>query len=259
MKIKKFKHYVTFASIIILLIWAINSVNIDIIDMFKSIPNFFDLLKSAYPPDISVLPKIVKPLLETMYIAFIAIVFASPVGVVFALLASRNIVKNKIITQIMKIMLGTLRGIPPLLYALIFVSVVGLGPLAGIFALVAHVTGALGRFISESIETIDMNIIEAMKLDGASKIQTIIYGVIPSVSPFIAGYILYFMEYCIRTSTVLGLVGAGGVGIVLINAVHLFQFRKASAIFLVILLIIVVTDKLSSMLRAKIIDENRII
>jgi len=256
---KKFKRYITLATIIILLFWAVGNVNIDIIDTFRSIPNMFDLLNSAWPPDISVLPKIVKPLLETLQIAFIAIVLASIAALPCALLASKNIVKRKSITQTMKIILGVLRGVPPLLYALIFISVVGLGPLAGILALVAHVTGALGRFVSESIETLDMNPIEAMKIDGASKIQTIIHGVIPGIAPFLAGYILYYMEYCIRTSTILGLVGAGGIGAMLINAVHLFQFQKAAMILIVVLVIIVVADKLSSILRAKIIDENRMI
>jgi len=256
---KKFKHYITIATIIILLFWAMGNVDIDIIDMFRSIPNLFDLLNSAFPPDISILPKVVKPLLETLQIALIAIVLSSIAAVPCALVASKNIVKRKSITHTMKIILGLLRGVPPLLYALIFISIVGLGPLAGILALTAHVTGALARFISESIETLDMNPIEAMKIDGANKIQTIIYGVIPGVGPFIAGYILYYAEYCIRTSTILGLVGAGGIGFMLINAVHLFQFQKAAMIFIVVLVIIIIADKLSSMLRAKIIDESRMI
>lgn len=256
---EKFKYYIIFAPIIIFLFWTSKNLNIDIIDTIRSIPNFFDLMKSAYPPDISILPKIVKPLFETIQIALVSIILASIISLPCALLASKNIVKNKAITQTMKVMLGVLRGIPPLLYALIFISVVGLGPLAGILALVAHVTGALGRFMSESIETADMNPIEAMKIDGANRLQIIIYGIIPNIAPLMLGYILYYAEYCIRTSTILGLVGAGGIGSMLMNAIHLFQFRKASMIFLVILVIIIVTDKLSSMLRTKIIDESRMI
>ncbi len=143
-----------------------------------------------------------------------------------------------------------------MLYALIFVAITGLGPFAGVLALTCHCVGTLGRFFSESIEAIDMKPIESMKIDGAGKLRELIYGYVPGALEHILGYILYYLEYNVRTGTILGLVGAGGIGHHLMMSIHLFKYQEMATIMIIIVTVIVIMDRVSSYFRAKIIAEK---
>ncbi|GAH22769.1 unnamed protein product, partial [marine sediment metagenome] len=168
-------------------------------------------------------------------------------------MAAKNVMPVGVIYQVMRTVLGILRGIPPLLYAIMFVAMVGLGPFAGVLALVAHSVGAMGRFIAEAIENINPEIPNAAKATGANKLKIIVYAIVPEVRVLMFGYILYYFEYMVRTSTVLGLVGAGGIGFLLMTYLHLFQYDKVATILLVIVIVITVMDKCSAMVRARLV------
>ena len=205
------------------------------------------------PPDSSVLPKLWQPLAETFQIAIIAIIFSTIIGLPFSFFAAKNIMPNVTIYRVARATLGILRGIPPLLYAMLFVSMVGLGPFAGVLALTFHCIGAMGRFFSEAIENINPEIINVGKAAGANKLKIAIHIIIPELGALIIGYILYYFEYNVRTSTILGLVGAGGIGLHLMTGIHLFRYGEVATIMLVIVSVITTMDWLSTMVRTRII------
>jgi phosphonate transport system permease protein len=146
------------------------------------------------------------------------------------------------------------RAINELIFALVFVSAVGLGPLAGVLALTIHTTGTLAKLFSEAVEAIDNRPVEGIRATGASKLQEIVYGVIPQVLPLWTSYSLYRYEANVRSATVLGIVGAGGIGFYLFDAMRAFKYDVTSAIVLIIIVAVTLTDMLSQLLRNVIID-----
>lgn len=245
--------YTSFIILIAVVVWAVKGAEVSLTNIATGIPNIIDYLKSMIPPDSSILTKLGQPLAETFQIAITAIVFAAIIALPFSFIAARNIMPNGIIYQIARTILNILRGIPPLLYALLFVSMVGLGPFAGVLALTCHCIGTLGRYFSEAIENINPEIINAAKATGSNKIQIIAHAVIPELKALIAGYILYYFEYNVRTGTILGMVGAGGIGLQLMTSIHLFRYGEVATIMLVIIAIITMMDRLSTILRTRII------
>lgn len=246
---KSLRKYFGFVAIIVIVAWAVQGAEVSATNIVTGFPNILNYLGRMIPPSASILTKLGQPIAETFQIAIIAIVLASVIAVPLSFPAARNVTTNEIIYQVVRAILGILRGIPPLLWALLFVAMVGLGPFAGVLALTCHVVGSMGRFMSEAIENINPEVIDAAKATGASKTQIIIHAVIPELAALILGYILYFSEYNVRTSTVLGLVGAGGIGTQIIISVHLFQYGEVATIMLILIAIIVTMDRLSVILR----------
>ncbi len=146
------------------------------------------------------------------------------------------------------------RAINELVFALIFVSAVGLGPLAGVLALVVHTMGTLAKLFSEAVEAIDPRPVEGIRATGAKNLQEIVYGVIPQVLPLWISYSLYRFEANVRSATVLGIVGAGGVGMALSEALRSFEFSQSAAILLIIIVTVSLLDVFSEYLRKVVID-----
>ena len=140
-----------------------------------------------------------------------------------------------------------------MIFALIFVAAVGLGPFPGTLAIGFSSCGMLGKFIAESIENIDGGVLEAMDATGANRVQSFIYGIIPQVMPEFISLALFRWEMNFRASTVLGLVGAGGIGFELQAAMRLFNYRDMTMILVVILVVVSIVDKISSVIRSKIV------
>ena len=245
--------YLIVLALIAIVAWAIKGAEVSIVNIVTGVPNILDYLGRMVPPSGSILTKLGQPLTETFQIAIMAIIFATIVALPLSFLAARNIMPNGVIYQTTRSILGILRGIPPLLYALLFVSMVGLGPFAGVLALTCHVVGGMGRFFSEAVENINPEVIDAAKAAGANKVKTVIHAIIPELGALILGYILYFFEYNVRTGTILGLVGAGGIGLQLMISIHLFKYGEVATIMLVIVAVIVVMDRLSVIARNRLI------
>lgn len=255
--------YLGLVALIAVIVWAARGAEVSVTNIVSGVPNIVDYLAQMIPPSVppsdSILSWLGQPLAETFQISIMAIIFATIIALPFSFLAARNIMPNGVIYQMARGVLGILRGIPPLLYALLFVSMVGLGPFAGVLALTLHCIGALGRYFSEAVENINPEIINAAKATGANKIQAIVHAVIPELAALIVGYILYYFEYCVRTSTVLGLVGAGGIGLQLMISIHLFKYGEVATIMLVIITIIIIMDRLSVMTRTRFIKGEVIV
>lgn len=234
-------------------LWAAWGTHFNLAKLAIGMPAFFELIGRMMPPDLSVLPELVEPMIETLEMALlgttIPIFFALPL----AFLSAVNTTPHPIVSAFTRTLIGALRTIPELIWAMVLVTAVGLGPFPGVIALTLHSIGGLGKFYYEAIEATDPGIIEAMEATGANRVRVILYGIMPNVLPLMMSSTLYYWEYNNRASTVLGLVGAGGIGLTLTHALQDFQYPVVITCLILIVLILVVIDRISAYLRARII------
>lgn len=222
-------------------------------DLITGFPEMGKLVRDMIPPDLSYLPKIIDPMAETIRMAIIGTTFGAILAIPFSLIAAKNIFKIQVLNSIARFFMGLIRTIPDLLFASIFVAIFGLGPLAGTLALTFFSFGLISKLTYECIETIDLGPLEAMTAVGANKLQWIHLGVIAQILPQFIGYLLYTLEINIRAAAVLGLVGAGGIGLYIDRTLGLFKYRQTSTIILVTLVFVVAIDILSSKIRETLI------
>ena len=156
-----------------------------------------------------------QPLLETIQMALIGTTIGTVLAVPFAIIAARNIVKNKVVRSVIRLILNLVRTLPDLLLAALFVAIVGIGPTAGVWTLAVFSFGMVSKLFYEAIETIDEGPLEALRAAGANKMQIIIFAVLPQILNNFVSYFLYTFEINVRASTILGYLGAGGIGVYL--------------------------------------------
>src|ERR671918_492145 len=196
---------------------------------------------------------IVGATLETVQMAlagtFLALAVAFPVG----FLAARNTTPHRWIYYTVRALLNFLRTIPDLALGLLFVAAVGLGAFAGTLALAIHTTTVLGKLLSESVENIDEGVVEAIRATGAGYVQTLSFAVLPQILPDLISFTLYRLETNIRAASVLGLIGAGGIGYLMNTSFRTFQYQEAAAIVLVLIALVMLVDYLSSRLRTLVV------
>lgn len=202
-------------------------------------------------PDFSELSRYLQLMAQTIAIALWGTLIAFVIAFMLAPFAARNMTPSRAIYQIVREILNFLRAMPDLLLALIFVAALGLGPLPGALALGLSTAGFLGKFFAENLERIDKGVIEAVQATGASRSQVVMYAGWPSILREVIGYTLYIMDRNIRMATVLGLVGAGGIGLALHETLRMFRYGESAALILVILSVILVCDYFSTWLRGK--------
>jgi phosphonate transport system permease protein len=218
-------------------------------DLVTGFHGMVDMIRRASPPDFSKFPDEIWPTLETLDIA----IFGTIGGVVLALplsvLAAANVSPARWLYYSARGLIGFARAVPDLVWALLFVTAVGLGPFPGGLALAVHSVGMLGRLFAETIENMDMAPIDALALTGASRTQVFTHGVLPTVLPALAGIGLYRLDENIRSSLVLGFVGAGGIGFQLLTAMNLFQYQEVSLLLIIIFTIVFLAERLSAVCR----------
>ena len=187
-------------------------------------------------------------MVETVQIALwattLAVVFAIP----FAILGSSNVAPQWIVQPVRRLM-DAFRAIHEMVWALLFVVAVGLGPVAGVLALTIHNIGIVAKLFSEAVEAIDPRPVEGIRATGASRLQEVVFGIIPQVMPLWSSYSLYRFDTNVRSATVLGIVGAGGIGQSLYENIRSFQYSDTSAIILIVIVTIVLVDILSAFIR----------
>ncbi|MGO9134487.1 MAG: phosphonate ABC transporter, permease protein PhnE [Methylovirgula sp.] len=220
-------------------------------DLVTGIHGMADIIRRATPPDFSKFPSELWPVLETVDIAIFGTVMGVILALPLAVLAAANVTPSRPLYYAARGLIGFARAVPDLVWALFFVTAVGLGPFPGGLALAVHSIGMLGRLFSETIEHMDMAPIDALSLTGARRLQIFTQGVIPSVLPSLAGISLYRLDENIRSSLVLGFVGAGGIGFQLLTAMELFQYREVSLLLIITFVIVLVAERLSAILREK--------
>ena len=242
------------AALFALVLWlAAARIKLNAGSLISGLPNMLDFFSRMVPPELSYLGFLLAPTVETVQIAVWGTVIAAVVSAPLALLAASNTTPHLIVYFVTRVFLNLLRSINELIYALILVSAVGLGPFPGVLAIALHATGMLAKFVAEEIEHVNRGPVEALQAAGAGRVQTIMYGILPQVLPAVVGYILYRFDVSIRSATVLGLVGAGGLGFSLITTMKMFKYHQTAACILVIILLISAADWISGRLQKKIL------
>ena len=247
------KTYTFIFSLIAALIFVVVDLEINFIKLFSDSTKYFgDILNRMLPPDFSNFSSLIYAMFETIEIAFlgtfIAIVLSIPVG----LFSARNLAPNYLVFLIARIITIFFRAIPEFIIAMILVIAVGFGAIPGVLALGLHTMGFLAKFYAEDIEHVNKGPIEALKSSGASKRQIIAFAVIPQISPSFVANNLYILDRNIRMATMLGIVGAGGIGYELLSSFRMFEYQRVSAIIIIIFIAIFLIDHLSSFIRSKI-------
>ena len=211
------------------------------------------------PPDPgSSLPAYLVALGETLSIALLGTTIGALVALPVSLLAARNIVPSGIFRFPVRRFLDSIRGVDTLIWALVWINVVGLGPFAGVLAIAVSDFGAFGKLFSEAIEGADQKQVEGIRASGGSPLHEIRFGLLPQVLPVIAGQVLYFIESNTRSATIIGIVGAGGIGLQLAEQIRVLEWQKVSFLILMILLAVAAIDWISNRLRFAIIGRRAI-
>jgi len=237
-------------------VWSIISTDFSIRDLISGYPHLADFIGCMFPPAWDVFIPLLHPALETIQMAFLGTVFAVILSVPVALFAASNISPSKPLKTLARGIIATTRTVPDIVFALIFVSAVGLGPFPGILALSIHSVGMLGKLYAEAVEEIDPGPMEAVEAVGASKLQAVYYAVLPQVTPSFVAATLYRFDINVRSSIVLGLVGAGGIGFELIMAMRLFRYHEMSTILIIIFIVVMFAEWASNSIRTHVIGEE---
>jgi len=209
------------------------------------------------PPDPgSSLPAYLSALGETLSIALLGTTIAAVAALPFSLLAARNIIPSGFLRFPVRRFFDSIRGVDTLIWALVWINVVGLGPFAGVLAIALSDFGAFGKLFSEAIEAADRKQVEGIRASGGNALHEIRFGLMPQVLPVIAGQVLYFIESNTRSATIIGIVGAGGIGLQLAEQIRVLEWQKVSFLILMILVAVAAIDWISGKLRFAIIGQR---
>ena len=212
-------------------------------------PAIKQLSSEMFPPDFRRFPNWLRPLADTLAMSVAGTALAVSISLLLALFAAHNTAPNPIVYRLTRALLNLLRSIPELIMGIIFVAMVGFGALPGVLAVGFHSVGMIGKFFAESIEHVDPKPIEAARAAGASPLQVVFHAILPQVLPQLADTAIYRWEYNFRASTVLGAVGAGGIGFELIAALRVLEYAQVSAILICILICVTIVDGIGAALR----------
>ena len=207
------------------------------------------MLTQMFPPDFSILGRIAKPAIETLYVAIMGTSIGIGLSLIIGILAAHNITPHPVVEIVLKAFSAFTRAVPALIWALLFIVAVGLGPLPGILALAVNSIGMLGKVFAESIEEIDRGQIEAVAATGATPIQIVFKAIIPSVTPALVSWSLFRLDINIRYSAVLGVVGAGGIGLELVRSTRMLAFDETLTITLVIFVMVWLVEFVNNRIR----------
>ena len=232
--------------------WLLWDTGADPVRLARGVPWIFEFVRRMLPPDVQVLPSALAGAVTTVEIALLGTSVAAALALPLGFLSARNVAPPRVFYPA-RAVLNLFRSVDTLVYALIFVASVGLGPFPGVLAVVAYTTTSLAKLYSEAIEGIEPGPVDAITATGATRLQVLRYGVLPQVLPLFLSYILYRLETNIRAATVLGFVGAGGIGFYLQTYLRMIDYPAASTALLVTIVMVMVVDAVSSKVRARLI------
>jgi phosphonate transport system permease protein len=222
------------------------------LDLWRDAGNMGTFAADFFPPNFKEWRLYLDEMLVTVHIAVWGTVLSIVCAVPFGLLSSTNLVPAWVYQPVRRLM-DTGRAINEMVFAMLFIVAVGLGPFAGVLALWVHTTGVLAKLFSEAVEAIDPRPVEGVRATGALAIEEIVYGVIPQVLPLWISYSLYRFESNVRSASVVGMVGAGGIGVVLFEAIRGFQYAQTCALILIVIVFVTAIDLVSARIRERFI------
>lgn len=235
-------------------VWGWKTTEFSLGELVKGWQGMVGFLAEAFPMDLD-WETVVLPGLQacgvTLAIGLMGTTLSIPSSLLLAVLGSRVTSRNPVVYQAARAIMSFLRAVPDIVFALIFVTAVGLGPFAGVLALILHNTGVMAKLWSESMEEMDQGPIDALRVAGASSAQIATHVVIPSVIPQFTGLLLYRFDVNVRSSLVLGLVGAGGIGFLINQSISLFKFDSMMTYIAMVLVMVIVVDLISGAVRKR--------
>ena len=244
-------------AVILALVWSSLAVQLSPKALAMGLPRMRDFLAGTWPPDWSVLRAVLKEVVITIQCAFVGTCLALVPSLPLGFLAARNLTDTtpfwRAIGTASRLFLNATRSIDALIFALIFVTAVGLGPFPGTLALAVHSIGMLGKLFCEAIEGVDKGPVEALEAVGATKLQMVRWAILPQAIPYFISYFLYRFELNIRTAVVLGLVGGGGIGFLLMTYMKLLQYQRVMVVVIVIFVLVMGLDWLSARMRRAVV------
>ena len=233
-------------------------VEVDFVHLIGSIGKMFTFAGQMFvTPDWGYVPQLLDKMLETIEMTVLATAIAIMVSLPLGVLAARNATPHIAVYRVVRDLLSLMRALPELVWALVFVSAVGLGPLPGVMALALVTVGFMGKFFAEAIEVVNHKPVEGVAAHGAGWLQVRLFAMLPQALPDFIGTVMYILDHNLRAATILGLVGAGGIGYDLVMSMRLFQYDRLMLIALAIYLVVTLLDRLSDQLRSRIIHGAR--
>lgn len=263
------KGIVTILAIVLMYAWGVAGTNASPGELIEGLPNIWDFLVRLFPAqwvmeDVAVslgpinfgevrVPEVLPALIETIQMAIIGTSLAIVISLPFGLLAARNVSPHRFVYQTMRFLLNVNRAVPDIIIALVFVAAVGLGPFSGVLALAIGSIGTTAKLYAEAIEAIDPAQVQAVNATGANRIQTFSFGVVPQALPLVASYSLLLFEGNVRSASILGIVGAGGVGLILNKYMALFKYQELMGALILLVVAVTILDRISDAIRRRII------
>lgn len=239
------------AVIFFVVCWRLSEVDLN--KLVEGFPRLMRWASKAWPPQTNEIGVMLLRAAETVAIATVATTLATLAAFPLSILISKNITPHPAIGIPLRLFINAFRGVDTVVFAILFVAAVGLGPFAGVLGMLIHSVGVIAKLNSEAIETVPSAPIDATAMTGASKTSVIAWGLFPSVFPNLASISLYVWEANVRTSTILGIVGAGGIGIEIKAAIDLLDFSRLFTLTVIVLLMVTIIDQLSAWLRGKLV------
>ena len=228
--------------------WAWQGADMRPLDLVRESGNMAEFAAEFFPPNFQDWKTYLTEIVITLQIAIWGTVLAIVVSIPLGLLSSSNIVPAWVYQPVRR-MMDACRAINEMVFAMLFVVAVGLGPFAGVLALWVHTTGVLAKLFSEAVEAIDPQPVEGIRSTGANGLEEIVFGVVPQVMPLWISYSLYRFESNVRSAAVVGMVGAGGIGVVLWDIIRSFQYAETCAVLIIIVVTVSVVDLVSARIR----------
>ncbi len=246
--------YVAYLITVVALVWTIRGLDIYWPWVWDSPAQMGDLFRRMYPPDFKNMREILRVLMETINIATLATLMSLIFAIPTAYIAARNTSPHPLLVWVGRFILVSSRSVNTIIWALLFVAIFGPGAVAGVLAVAFRSVGFIGKLMAEAVEEIDPAQVEAMKATGAGPGKVLMYGIVPQVMPAFFAVTILRWDINIRESTVLGLVGAGGIGLILQGSIDMFAWRQVAAILIAIMVVVVLAEVVSAWLRGKVLD-----
>ena len=244
--------YTWYVSIVFIAVWSISNLDIPWFYFKDAHIQAKDLIVRMWPPDPAYASELLKPLIETIHIATIGTAVTFFIALPIAFIAARNTTFNSATWFIGRFILVGSRSVNTVVWGLLFVAIFGPGPVAGIWVIAFRSIGFMGKLVAEAIEEIDEGAVEAIEATGASRLQVLWYGILPQVLPVVYGTLVYRWDINIRESTVLGFVGAGGIGILLYSSINQFLWQEVALTLTSVFGVVLMSEFVSAKVRQRI-------
>ena len=214
-----------------------------------ALANLWEFARGLFPPETSVLSRLVEAMIETIEIAFVGTMLGLFISLPLAFLGTRTLFPPAV-TAAARLMVGAIRTVPSLLWGVVFVVAFGLGPAAGAMGVALYTVGYLGKLYYEAFEAVDAEVLEAVKGTGGNRVQLIGYAILPEATNAVVSHLLFMFEYNIRASTIMGFVGAGGIGFYMLGYLQLLQYQNLMTALLLTFVAVMTVDYLSARIRS---------